>query len=360
MRPVVFNGKFYGAGLNGVHRVADRLIRSVDAALGALPPGERPDMRLILPHDAGWRPDLETIRIVPEQGANSQVWEQAVLPRRAAGAVLVNLCNLAPILHPRKILLLHDVQFLFSDNGYATRQRLGYRWLTPLMARTSAQVLTVSEYSRRLLDLAGLAPLARTAVLANGADHLLDRPAVPDAARRLGLEPRRYVLLFGSPKGYKNIAVVFAAFVDPRLAGIGLVVVGEGAAVLARAGLHAPPGTLFVGRVADDALRTLYAEALCLVFPSRTEGFGLPPIEAALCDCPSLVAPAGAIPEVCGDAVLYAGTDAPGEWVEAIRSLATNPALRAAKVVAGRARAARFRWADAGRGLLGHILRLAG
>ncbi|WP_156679496.1 glycosyltransferase family 4 protein [Sphingomonas profundi] len=359
MRPIVFNGKFYGGSLNGVHRVADRLIRAVDDELGAMPANGRPDARVILPLGASWIPELSTIRVVRERGAGTQAWEQAVLPRRAAGAVLVNLCNLAPIAHARKILLLHDVQFLFSDNSYPARQRLGYRFLTPLMARTSAQVLTVSEYSRRLMDLTGVAPLERTAVLPNGADHLIDGPAAPDGASRFGLAPGGYVLLFGSAKSYKNVRVVFEAFADPRLADLVLVVVGMAEAALRAAGLHPPAGARFVGKVADDALRTLYAEALCLAFPSRTEGFGLPPIEAALSGCPSVVAPAGAIPEVCVDAVLYAGTDAPGEWADAILGYATDPVLRAAKVTAARERARTFRWADAGRGLLAHILRLA-
>lgn len=359
MRAVVFNGKFYGAELNGVHRVADRLIRGADAALAELPPGRRPEARVILPEGASWIPTLTTIRIVRERGADNQAWEQAVLPRRAAGAVLVNLCNLAPIAHPRKILLLHDVQFLFSDNGYPLRQRLGYRLLTPLMARSSAQVLTVSEYSRRLLDLTRVSPLGKTAVLLNGADHMLDVPAAPGGAGAFGLRRRGYVLIFGSVKAYKNVQAVFDAFTDARLAGLALVVVGPGEAELRAAGLRPPAAATFVGKVADERLRTLYAEALCLAFPSRTEGFGLPPIEAALCDCPSVVAPAGAIPEVCGDAVLYAGVDAPAEWAEAIHRYAVDGDLRAGKVAAIRAQAGRFRWADAGRGLLAHILRLA-
>ena len=135
--------------------------------------------------------------------------------------------------------------------------------------------------------------------------------------------------------------------------------IGPGRAELEAAGLHPPAGAIFAGRVADDMLRALYEQALCLAFPSRTEGFGLPPVEAALCGCPAVVAPAGAIPEVCGDAVLYAGVDAPGDWAEAIARYAGDPALRAAKIAAGRARAGRFRWVEAGRGLLAHIMRLA-
>ncbi len=359
MRPIIFNGKFYGAGLNGVHRVADRLIRAVDGLLCAMPQADRPIASVIVPDSAAWVPDLKIVRVIREPGAGSQRWEQMTLPRRAAGAVLVNLCNLAPIRHRRAILLLHDVQFLFSDNDYPARLRWGYRLLTPLMARTSRQVLTVSDYSRQLLDLTGVAPLTRTAVLRNGADHLVNIAPAPGVTARLGLTKNGYVILFGSPKSYKNVRVVFAAFADSRLAKLKLVVVGPGAAELKAAGLAPPAGAMFPGKVRDEELRALYEDALCLAFPSRTEGFGLPPVEAALCDCPSVVAPAGAIPEVCGDAVLYAGVDAPGEWADAILRYDKDDGLRARKIAAGHLQAARYRWADAGRGLLGHILRLA-
>lgn len=358
MLPVYFNGKFYAGGLNGVHRVADRLIREYDALLAAQDPAARPPVRLLVPRRRKWEPALSAIELVEEDGADSQKWEQLRLPRLASDGVLVNLCNLAPIRHGRKLMLIHDAQFLFPDSGYPARQRLGYRLLVPRMARSSAQVLTVSDYSRQMLDLMDVVPRGRTAVLYNGADHILD--AVPDAQAltRLGLEKGGYVLLFGSAKGYKNAAVVLSAFVDP-LPGLHLVVVGMAEAELRRAGLPVPPGTVFAGKVDDAALRALYIGAHALAFPSRTEGFGLPPVEAMLCQCPVVAAPAGAIPEVCRDAVLYADVDDPAAWRRAFARLADTE-LRAAKLASGAVRGAEFTWRAAGRRLFDHIGEVAG
>jgi glycosyltransferase involved in cell wall biosynthesis len=348
--PLYFNGKFYAGGLNGVHRVADRLIRECDALLHAREPADRPRARLLVPRSRRWQPQLQAIELVEEANGGNQMWEQAVLPRRAADGVLVNLANLAPIAHRRKILLLHDAQFLFPDSSYPARQRIGYRLLTPRMAATSATVLTVSDYSRQMLDLFGVSARSRTRVLYNGADHIHDQPADPTILERLGLAPQAYVLLFGSHKAYKNNAVVLDAFAEGSLDPLRLVVVGDENA-LRKAALAVPTGTVFTGKVGDAELRALYAAAHCLVFPSRTEGFGLPPVEAMLCDCPVVIAPAGALPEVCGDAVLYAGVDDVAGWREAI-ALLRDPALRHAKVAAGRRRAARFTWRRAGQALL--------
>ena len=77
-----------------------------------------------------------------------------------------------------------------------------------------------------------------------------------------------------------------------------------------------------------------------------------------LCGCPAIVAPAGAIPEICRDAVLYADVDDPAGWRRAIAALA-DPDVRRAKQSAGFARAADFRWSLAGRQLLDVIARVA-
>lgn len=357
MRPIVFNGKFYAGGLNGVHRVADRLIRECDALLAAQEPAHRRPARLLLPARRRWTPTLSAITIEEEPGGDSQWWEQAILPRRAAGSVLVNLANLAPIRHAAKVLLIHDAQFLFPDSSYPWRQRIGYRLLVPRMARSSAAVLTVSDYSRQMLDVLGVVPRARTAVLHNGADHILDRPAEAGVLERLGLTRGGYVLLFGSTKAYKNVQVVFSALAGPALGRYRLVVVGPERAAFAGAGASPPADTVFVGTVDDAALRALYEGAHCLAFPSRTEGFGLPPVEAMLCGCPVVASPAGAIPEMCRDAIRYADIDDPDGWRTAILALADED-VRRAKIAAARAVAGRFGWERAGRTLMAAIERV--
>ncbi len=359
MLPIHFNGKFYAGKLNGVHRVADRLIRECDARLAEMSVSARPEAILHVPTRRQWQLELSAIRLQEHERADSQRWEQMVLPRLAAGGVLVNLANLAPIAHANKVLLVHDAQFLFPDSSYPWRQRTGYRLLMPLMARTSAAVLTVSDYSRQMLDVLGVCPRERTTRLYNGADHILDGDFDPAALVQFGLEPGGYVLMFGSQKAYKNVGVVLAAFAKGALAPLRLVIVGPSRGTLVAAGLVAPVETVFVGSCDDRVLQALYREAFALAFPSRTEGFGLPPIEAMLCGCPAVVAPGGAIPEICRDAALYADIDDPDSWLEAFLAL-RNPGLRAAKIAAGRARAARFTWSAVGAQLVGILLERAG
>ena len=100
-----------------------------------------------------------------------------------------------------------------------------------------------------------------------------------------------------------------------------------------------------VGFVADDALGALYGRALGMVYPSRFEGFGLPPLEAMSHGCPVVTCRDTAIPEVCGDAAIYLDpAREPESLAEAVVLLASSDERRRDLGARGRARAAGFSW----------------
>ncbi len=98
------------------------------------------------------------------------------------------------------------------------------------------------------------------------------------------------------------------------------------------------------GYVPDAALADLYRDALALVYPSRYEGFGLPPLEAMASGCPVITTRGTSLPEVCGEAAYYVDPDNEQEFARALLDLRDNEALRARLREAGLARAARFSW----------------
>ncbi len=71
-----------------------------------------------------------------------------------------------------------------------------------------------------------------------------------------------------------------------------------------------------LGEVPDEDLASLYSLAQLFVFPSFYEGFGLPPLEAMSCGCPTIVSKMASIPEICGGASLYFQPDKPEEIAE--------------------------------------------
>ncbi|MBV9510642.1 MAG: glycosyltransferase family 4 protein [Caulobacteraceae bacterium] len=290
----------------------------------------------------------------------SQAWEQLELPWIARGGVLVNLCNLAPLSHRRSVTLIHDAQVFLSPQSYSRAFRAWYRFALPRIGAGAAHVVTVSNYSRERLIEFGVAPAEKISVVHNGVDHFRTVAAKGDVVARLALTPHRYVVAAAGVQKHKNLGVLFEAFKSPGLADLTLVVVGgDDAAAFNAAGYTPGPGVVFAGRMSDGELKALYEQAACLAFPSTTEGFGLPPLEAMSLGCPVVAAPCGALPEVCGDAVLYANPYDPAAWVQAIRLAADDGEARTRLVRIGPSRAGCYRWEDSARRLLDIVWKAA-
>jgi glycosyltransferase involved in cell wall biosynthesis len=108
-------------------------------------------------------------------------------------------------------------------------------------------------------------------------------------------------------------------------------------------------GVVRLGRVSDDELRVLYANASCLAIPSIHEGFGLPAVEAMAAGCPVVASRRGALPENCGDAAVLVNPLEVGAIADGIvQAIEDADALRAR----GRVRAAAFSWESVGERLV--------
>ena len=98
-----------------------------------------------------------------------------------------------------------------------------------------------------------------------------------------------------------------------------------------------------VVKPADAVLEALYNRALCLLFPSKFEGFGWPAIEAQACGCPVLCSDAGALGEVAGEGGFVRDWRDEAAFTAELVRLATDPAARAPWIALGDANVERFR-----------------
>ncbi len=80
--------------------------------------------------------------------------------------------------------------------------------------------------------------------------------------------------------------------------------------------------------ISDNDLRLLYSHAAFLGFMSHYEGFGSPAVEAAACKCPLLLSSAPTLPEIMGDAALYANPDKPEDIADKAALLLEDSKLR--------------------------------
>jgi glycosyltransferase involved in cell wall biosynthesis len=303
----------------------ERWARELATLLPALRPGRYAEIRppRALAHRAG------------------HAWEQLVLPLSARRhRLLLSPANLAPLAHPRNVVVIHDAAPFREPNWYSRSYRAWHRALVPRIARRAALVIVPSEFVRaELIELLGLAE-ERIRVVAPGVDARFAAPADPaPVLARLDLDRRAYVLGVGTEGDRKNLKLLDA--IAPQLSqnGLDVAIAGSRRAYIATSG---PGIARRVGYVDDADLPALYAGAAAFAMPSLYEGFGLPCLEAMAAGTPVVAADRAALPEACGGAALLADPDDPGGFAAALAAAAGPERERL--VSAGRERAARLTW----------------
>jgi glycosyltransferase involved in cell wall biosynthesis len=355
------NGRFLTQRMTGVQRYAHEIVTALDEILSDR--GDlkcSPEFRLVLPPGAAAKPHLAKIGTCRTNFGAGHVWDQFVLPLHARSGVL-SLGNFGPMLARNHIVCIHDANTFIQPESYSRAFGLAYRTLLPLIGRRASRVATVSRFSADMLVKYGICRREKLFIAPNGHEHALRWDATRARLPLLGTLQRPYVLLLGSSAKHKNIDVIFDQAQGLDEAGIDIVVVGAASSVFsAKAPAFQRSNVHYAGYVGDDDLAALYGGALCLVFPSRMEGFGIPPLEAMTRGCPVVSSNAASLVEVGGDAVAYVDPDQSDRWREAIIGLKGNHDLRGTMAAQGRKRAALFSWKRSAQLYLDEIFRLLG
>ncbi len=345
------NGRYLTQPATGVQRYAGEITRAMDARL-AVDEGlaRRLALEILVPTDCEPLPRFDAIAVRRSRRGRGYPWEQLVLPAAARGGGLISLANLGPLTHPRQIVCLHDANVFLAPDSYSRAFRLAYRGLFPVLARAAAGVTTVSAFSAAMLERFGVTGRPNTGkgralVITNGHEHALRWRADASRFSAPGAFARPYVFALGSRAKHKGLDLLLGLAPALDALGIDLVVSGGTASIFTAGAVEGAGNVIPVGFVSDDDLAALFAGALCFAFPSRTEGFGLPLLEAMVHGAPIVSADGASMPEVCGDAALYAPADDPAAWLAGITRLAGDATLRAELSAKGRARFPAFSWA---------------
>ena len=300
---IYINGRFLLRPMTGVERYAYCVCRTM-ADTGK-------SFTLICPKTGTFNPayNIEGFDIIRFGYGSSHVWEQIVLPFFFFGKkdyILYSYTGLGSILVPEKIMTIHDLSFLVNPSWFSKSYYWFYRFMTPLAARTSKRIITVSEFSKseilRYYPFVGVSNI----------DVCLGRCDTDRFYRENTTEAsdERYAIAVSSLDPRKNFARLIDAFL--QIPEFKLKIVGGSSKVFAQTDvrLQSSANIEILGRVDDDQLRHLYNNASFYVSTSLYEGFGLPLVEARSCGCPLVVSDIPPYHEVCGsDAVYFNPTD---------------------------------------------------
>jgi glycosyltransferase involved in cell wall biosynthesis len=205
-------------------------------------------------------------------------------------------------------------------------------------------VVCISEQTRKDLIELFVVDQAKTSVIHLG--FSLTKQSVDWTPVR----DRPYLLFVGSRGGYKNFESLLHTYAaNPALHhDYDLVAFGGGSlnarekALVAKLGIPFERMRHLSGD--DSVLSGLYRRAALFVYPSRYEGFGIPPLEAMSFDCPVVCSNTSAIPEVVGDAAEFFDPDSIESIGRAIERVLNDEALRQTLVAGGRERVKQFSW----------------
>ncbi|HEY1611775.1 MAG TPA: glycosyltransferase family 1 protein [Paraburkholderia sp.] len=347
---LLINGRFVGRRATGVDRFAWETIRALDELIDSQDPlvaGLRAE--IVVPEALAATPNpFRHIGLRASGKGGGLRWEQFVLPQAVHGQLLLNLCNSGPLLYRRQVTVLHDAAPARVPDSYSRSFATWYRLMAPRIGRVSRRVITVSEFSRRELTDAYRIPASKIGVVSESGEHMLrvqqDAGAMSDQLNER-LNGRPFALAVGSLNRHKNFQLVADAARLVRDAQFDIVVVGGGDPKVYGSGQQALPGFVkHLGYVSDGELAALYRRAACFVYPSRYEGFGLPPVEALALGCPVIASRLPPVQEACADAVLYTSPDDPAELARLLEQITGDALLRERLRERGRARTAELTW----------------
>lgn len=220
-----------------------------------------------------------------------------------------------------------------------------------ILARQADIIFAISESTKKdVVDILQIEP--EKIQVTYLASRIKDFPLaeLPEPCRS-----KPYFLYVGTRSKYKNFELVMQALAtEPQLSNNFNLVCFGGSSDFLEPEIefmekhHIRENFIYL-RGDDSLLKTLYTNALALLYPSRYEGFGLPPLEAMECQCPVICCSTSSLPEVVGDAAIFINSDSAEDLATAMQKVVGDLEYRAAALAKGRQQASLFTWEKSAR-----------
>ncbi len=260
------------------------------------------------------------------------------------------------------VVSIHDLSFEHLPETFNRRSRAQLRLTVRRSARKARRVLALSEHARQdIISTYKISPNLVTAIPIGTAPHfrpVTDEKELQRVRHTYGIAGN-YILSVGSIQPRKNLgrlAQAYARLRDrlPEDELPQLVIVGKRAWLYRETlreieQLQTGDCVIITGYVPECDLPALYSGAICFVYPSYFEGFGLPPLEAMKCGAPVITGDRTSLPEVVGDAGLLVNPFEVDAITSAMQSVITDSKLRSELKARSLNRARMFDWRETAR-----------
>lgn len=310
---------------------------------------------LLKPKDFdGWIPTSPNFRTVPCPHKEFSLAEQTAL-KKQLDELKPDLVHFPMVQQPifyRGLVVttmqdLTTIRFRNPTKNPAVfwlKQRV-YKFVNVRVAHKSHLLITPTEFVKKDVARYCHVPLSKITVTLEAADMMPEgsSPYKP-------VEGKPFIMYLGRPTPHKNLGRLIEAHQKLREAHPDLLLVLAGKKD-ANYQLHEKTvqekgyeGVIFTDYIPDDQFRWLLEHCRAYCFPSLSEGFGLPGLEAMLHGAPVVASNATCIPEVLGDAAVYFNPLDVDDIAAKIASVISNEARRSKMIAAGKRQAAKYSW----------------
>jgi glycosyltransferase involved in cell wall biosynthesis len=282
-------------------------------------------------------------------------WSEQIDLLRQIRKLKPNLVHFAmtqqPVLYRGKVVTtMHDLTTARFRNPTKnwfvfTFMQWVYKWVSKHVANKSKIIIVPTEFVKD--DVARFARVNSRKIIVTyeAADRISNTPESVE-----GLEDSQFIMYVGRPQPHKNLDRLQEAFtrLQSDHPDLKLVLAGKKDILYRKMSFklkaHGTRNVIFTGFVSEGQLRWLYEHTTAYIFPSLSEGFGLPGLEAMVHGAPVVSSNATCLPEVYGDAAEYFDPLSVGDMAQAINKVLKNEKRRKQLIGLGRKQAAKYSW----------------
>jgi glycosyltransferase involved in cell wall biosynthesis len=248
------------------------------------------------------------------------------------------------------VVTIHDLNFLKHPELYHPSERDLLNKKNVYVCAHASKIITSSEYTKQEIIEAYSVPEYKIDVVYQDCDVRFHKKQTDneyeEVLQKYKIE-KPYLLSVGTIEEKKNHLTILKAFKMLNEKDLNLLFVGRSTVYVKEIQNYIVKHDLvnqvrIVTDIVSSDMPALYANALCNIFASDAEGFGIPVLESIYTDCPVITVKDTPMSEIASDAALYFTSKNADELMVQMKKIVFNPEIKSSLISEGRSRLSLF------------------